>query len=75
MSGHTIKSIKNYLFIIRFVILKMVRRDFIPKLPLPRRLIDYLNTPHYYCEQLGSNDSSKSSTPSPAVHLISFTPP
>lgn len=70
-------SITNllYLYLIRFSILKMVRRDLICELPLPRRLIDYLNTPHYYCEQLGSTDSSKSTTPTPAVHLISFTPP
>lgn len=30
----------------------MVRRDLLPKLPLPRRMIDYLNTPHYYSEHL-----------------------
>lgn len=29
-----------------------MRRDLIPNLPLPRRMIDYLNTPHYYSEQL-----------------------
>lgn len=32
--------------------MKAVRRDLIPNLPLPRRMIDYLNTPHYYSEQL-----------------------
>lgn len=67
--------LRKYFYVIRFVILKTVRRDLIHKLPLPRRLIDYLNTPHYYCEQLGSSDSSQSTTPTPAVHLISFTPP
>lgn len=36
----------------RFVILKAVRRDLLTSLPLPRRMIDYLNTPHYYSEQL-----------------------
>lgn len=36
----------------RFVILKAVRRDLISSLPLPRRMIDYLNTPHYYSEHL-----------------------
>lgn len=29
---------------------KNVRRDLIPSLPLPRRMIDYINTPHYYSE-------------------------
>ncbi|XP_065160983.1 uncharacterized protein Socs16D isoform X2 [Atheta coriaria] len=36
----------------RFVILKKVRKDLIPSLPLPRRMIDYLSTPHYYSEHL-----------------------
>lgn len=31
---------------------KNVRRDLIPSLPLPRRMIDYLNTPYYYTELL-----------------------
>lgn len=31
---------------------KVVRRDLIPSLPLPRRMIDYLNTAHYYSEHL-----------------------
>lgn len=30
----------------------MVRRDLISSLPLPRRMIDYLSTPHYYSEDL-----------------------
>lgn len=29
-----------------------MRRDLIPSLPLPRRMVDYLNTPHYYSEHL-----------------------
>lgn len=34
----------------RFVINKLVRKDLIQTLPLPRRMIDYLSTPHYYSE-------------------------
>lgn len=34
----------------RFVILKCVRRDLINQLPLPPRLISYLNSPYYYSE-------------------------
>lgn len=34
------------------MILKLVRKDKIPSLPLPRRIIDYLSTQHYYSEQL-----------------------
>lgn len=29
---------------------KLVRKDLIQMLPLPRRMIDYLSTPHYYSE-------------------------
>ncbi|XP_050683292.1 uncharacterized protein LOC126978498 isoform X2 [Leptidea sinapis] len=36
----------------RFVILKNVRRDLVSSLPLPRRLLDYLNATHYYSEHL-----------------------
>ncbi|CAH2034566.1 unnamed protein product, partial [Iphiclides podalirius] len=36
----------------RFVILKHVRRDLVNSLPLPRRLLDYLNATHYYSELL-----------------------
>lgn len=42
----------NKFYHFRFVILKLVRKDKIANLPLPRRIIDYLSTPHYYSEQL-----------------------
>lgn len=44
------KQVQSLQHMCRFVIHKMVRRDLIPSLPLPRRIIDYLNTPHYYAE-------------------------
>lgn len=39
----------------RFVILKHVRRDLVNSLPLPRRLLDYLNATHYFSEQIAEN--------------------
>lgn len=62
--------IKNY--IVRFVIHKVVRRDLIPSLPLPRRMIDYLNTPHYYSEHLidvedTTNEQVPPRNPTPAI--------
>ncbi|KAJ8924685.1 hypothetical protein NQ315_000836 [Exocentrus adspersus] len=42
----------------RFVIHKNVRRDLIPNLPLPRRMIDYINTPHYYSEHFVDMEES-----------------
>lgn len=41
----------------------MVRKDLIPKLPLPRRIIDYLSTPHYYSEQLIEIESDSENQP------------
>ncbi|KAJ9584452.1 hypothetical protein L9F63_021206 [Diploptera punctata] len=65
------KQVQSLQHMCRFVILKLVRRDLIPTLPLPRRLIDYLNTPHYYSEQLVVDEQS----PSPDdVEMLSFVP-
>ncbi|XP_031346832.1 suppressor of cytokine signaling 7-like [Photinus pyralis] len=47
-----LKQIQSLQHMCRFVILKLVRRDLLCKLPLPRRMTDYLNTPYYYSEQL-----------------------
>lgn len=42
----------------RFVILKaVIRKDLIQTLPLPRRLLDYLNYKHCYSEQVESDSS------------------
>lgn len=46
------KQVQSLQHMCRFVILKLVRRDLLCKLPLPRRMIDYLNTQYYYSEQL-----------------------
>lgn len=58
---HLLNYCFNILFFFpRFVILKtVVRKDLIGTLPLPRRLLDYLNYKHYYSEQIES-DSSQS---------------
>jgi len=56
----------------RFVILKLERRDLIPSLPLPRRVIDYLSTPHYYSEQLVVEDDLAPSLDD--IDMLSFVP-
>lgn len=48
------KHVQSLQHMCRFIILKTVRRDLIDHLPLPRRLKDYLNTPHYYSEELAT---------------------
>lgn len=52
--------ISPYCVFFRFVIHKHIRRDLIPSLPLPRRMIDYLNTPHYYSEHFVDLSESES---------------
>ncbi|CAH0547277.1 unnamed protein product [Brassicogethes aeneus] len=61
------KQIQSLQHMCRFVIHKVVRRDLIPSLPLPRRIIDYLNTPHYYSEHF--IDIEESLTYEDAPHL------
>ncbi|KAJ2954277.1 hypothetical protein O0L34_g2528 [Tuta absoluta] len=46
------KRVQSLQHLCRFVILKNVRRDLVASLPLPRRLLDYLNANHYYSEML-----------------------
>ncbi|XP_030766171.1 probable serine/threonine-protein kinase DDB_G0278845 [Sitophilus oryzae] len=61
------KQVQSLQHMCRFVIHKNVRLDLIPMLPLPRRMIDYLNTPHYYAEHFvdvadsGGDDNAPSS--------------
>ncbi|XP_057341606.1 uncharacterized protein LOC130678432 [Microplitis mediator] len=71
------KQVQSLQHICRFIILKMVRRDLIPTLPLPRRLIDYLSTPHYYSEQLIEQEERAESPVSSStgeLEKICFTP-
>ncbi|XP_015602425.1 uncharacterized protein LOC107271221 [Cephus cinctus] len=71
------KQVQSLQHTCRFVILKMVRRDLIPTLPLPRRLIDYLSTPHYYSEQVAEQDDRAESPVSSStgeLEKICFTP-
>lgn len=46
------KQVQSLQHLCRFSILKSIRRDLIDSLPLPARLRAYLNTPHYYSEEL-----------------------
>ncbi|KAK3924710.1 Suppressor of cytokine signaling 7 [Frankliniella fusca] len=58
------KQVQSLQHMCRFVILKVVRRDLISSLPLPRRVLDYLSTPHYYSEQLAEEEKLCPSSPS-----------
>ena len=50
---YTIQYVLNRLFYCsRFVILKLVPRDHVDQLPVPKRIMDYLKTPNYYSENI-----------------------
>lgn len=49
------KQVQSLQHLCRFSILKTIRRDFVDALPLPARLKAYLNTPHYYSEELADS--------------------
>lgn len=51
------KQVQSLQHLCRFSILKTIRRDFVDALPLPARLKAYLNTPHYYSEELADTAS------------------
>ncbi|KAJ1523526.1 hypothetical protein ONE63_001377 [Megalurothrips usitatus] len=57
------KQVQSLQHMCRFVILKVVRRDLISSLPLPRRVLDYLSSPHYYSEQLAEDEQNDSPSP------------
>ena len=40
------------LYLLRYVIVKVVRKDHLDQLPVPSRIKSYLNTPFYYSEQV-----------------------
>ena len=48
------KILKDIFFFyhFRFVILKLVPRDHVDQLPVPKRIKDYLKTPNYYSENI-----------------------
>ena len=49
----TLVKFKNVLWnLFRFVILKLVPRDHVDQLPVPKRIMDYLKTPNYYSENI-----------------------
>ena len=51
------KSFKFCLF--RFVILKLVPRDHVDQLPVPKRIKDYLKTPNYYSENITEEEEDE----------------
>lgn len=56
------------MFLFRFVIVRAVqRKDLIETLPLPRRLLDYLQTKNFLSELIDSDSSSQSQVISSSI--------
>lgn len=50
----------NFFFcLLRFVILKLVPRDHVDQLPVPKRIKDYLKTPNYYSENITEEEEEE----------------
>lgn len=47
-----VKQVQSLQHMCRFVILKLVPRDHVDQLPVPKRIMDYLKTPNYYSENI-----------------------
>ena len=47
------------IFFFRFVILKLVPRDHVDQLPVPKRIKDYLKTPNYYSENITEEEEDE----------------
>ncbi|XP_059617691.1 uncharacterized protein LOC132262436, partial [Phlebotomus argentipes] len=61
------KHVQSLQHMCRFVILKaVVRKDLIPTLPLPRRVIDYLSYKNVYSEQVESDSSTSQASNGPS---------
>ena len=53
-----VKKVQSLQHMCRFVILKLVPRDHVDQLPVPKRIKDYLKTPNYYSENIEENEET-----------------
>ena len=51
-----VKKVQSLQHMCRFVILKLVPRDHVDQLPVPKRIKDYLKTPNYYSENIAEEN-------------------
>ena len=50
---------RHFFYHFRFVILKLVPRDHVDQLPVPKRIKDYLKTPNYYSENITEEEEEE----------------
>jgi len=54
-----VKKVQSLQHMCRFVILKLVPRDHVDQLPVPKRIKDYLKTPNYYSENITEEEEEE----------------
>merc|ERR1711862_161466 len=54
-----VKKVQSLQHMCRFVILKLVPRDHVDQLPVPKRIEDYLKTPNYYSENITEEEEDE----------------
>ena len=59
LSSFLLKKIPQFFAFLRFVILKLVPRDHVDQLPVPKRIKDYLKTPNYYSENITEEEEDE----------------
>ena len=61
-------------FFCRFVILKLVPRDHVDQLPVPKRIKEYLKTPNYYSENEAIEEAEESTELSREMAAVLMPP-
>ena len=61
-------------FFFRFVILKLVPRDHVDQLPVPKRIKEYLKTPNYYSENEAIEEAEESTELSREMAAVLMPP-
>ena len=70
----TIETYFIYFFFGRFVILKLVPRDHVDQLPVPKRIKEYLKTPNYYSENEAIEEAEESTELSREMAAVLMPP-
>jgi len=69
-----IKKVQSLQHMCRFVILKLVPRDHVDQLPVPKRIKEYLKTPNYYSENEAIEEAEESTELSREMAAVLMPP-
>lgn len=69
-----VKKVQSLQHMCRFVILKLVPRDHVDQLPVPKRIKEYLKTPNYYSENEAIEEAEESTELSREMAAVLMPP-